>query len=164
MEVWIVLAAIVILILLQISNSILFENVLQPYMESRTTAEGFEDANGEAIDIPGAQKEDQGMVRYMGNSELYDKFYASIYEQITQGSVRTQAEVGLILHEWSDDFTTATAVNYCALAYAVAPLGHPDAAALSVAARPGVAGQEGEEGSGARGERRVNHSSHRMSP
>lgn len=32
-------------------------------------------------------------------------------------------------------FTTATAVNYCALAFAVAPLGHPDAAALSVAGR-----------------------------
>ena len=95
------LAAIVILILLQISNYILFENVIQPYMETRATAEGFEDANGDAIDIPGAQKEDQGMVRYMGNSELYDKFYASIYEQITQGSVRTQAEVGLILHEWT---------------------------------------------------------------
>ena len=32
-------------------------------------------------------------------------------------------------------FTTATAVNYCALAFAVAPLGHPDAAALSIAGR-----------------------------
>jgi Zn-dependent M16 (insulinase) family peptidase len=32
-------------------------------------------------------------------------------------------------------FTTATAVNYCALAFAVAPLGHADAAALSIAGR-----------------------------
>ena len=32
-------------------------------------------------------------------------------------------------------FATATAVNYCALAFSVAPLGHPDAAALSIAGR-----------------------------
>ncbi len=32
-------------------------------------------------------------------------------------------------------FTTATAVNYCALAFPVVPLGHADAAALSVAGR-----------------------------
>jgi hypothetical protein len=35
----------------------------------------------------------------------------------------------------STAYTTATAVNYCALAFAVVPLGHPDAAALSVAGR-----------------------------
>ncbi len=32
-------------------------------------------------------------------------------------------------------FTTATAVNYCALAFPAVPIGHPDAAALSVAGR-----------------------------
>ena len=35
----------------------------------------------------------------------------------------------------STAYVTATAVNYCALAFPVVPLGHPDAAALSVAGR-----------------------------
>ena len=39
--------------------------------------------------------------RYLENDELYDSFYASIYDQLAQGAVRTQAEIGLLLHEWT---------------------------------------------------------------
>lgn len=39
--------------------------------------------------------------RYLDNDELYDAFYASIYDQLVQGAVRTQAEIGLLLHEWT---------------------------------------------------------------
>jgi ubiquinone/menaquinone biosynthesis C-methylase UbiE len=39
--------------------------------------------------------------RYLDNDELYDSFYASIYDQLAQGAVRTQAEIGLLLHEWT---------------------------------------------------------------
>jgi len=92
--------------------------------------EGFEGASADDSqdiqDIPGAKKEDQGMVRYMGNGELYDKFYASIYDQITQGSVRTQAEVGLILHEWTkrgDDMKTFEVLDVgCGTGIAVSAL------------------------------------------
>jgi SAM-dependent methyltransferase len=39
--------------------------------------------------------------RYLENDELYDSFYASIYDQLAQGAVRTQGEIGLLLHEWT---------------------------------------------------------------
>jgi SAM-dependent methyltransferase len=39
--------------------------------------------------------------RYLENDELYDTFYASIYDQLAQGAVRTQGEIGLLLHEWT---------------------------------------------------------------
>jgi len=39
--------------------------------------------------------------RYLDNDELYDTFYASIYDQLVQGAVRSQAEIGLLLHEWT---------------------------------------------------------------
>ena len=38
---------------------------------------------------------------YLNNDELYDSFYASIYDQLVQSSVRTQAEIGLLLHVWT---------------------------------------------------------------
>jgi SAM-dependent methyltransferase len=39
--------------------------------------------------------------KYLENDEIYDSFYASIYDQLAQGAVRTQAELGLLLHEWT---------------------------------------------------------------
>jgi SAM-dependent methyltransferase len=59
--------------------------------------EGFENED----DIAGSYPESKGMVRWVDNNELYDEFYASVYDHLTQGSVRTQAEIGLILHEWT---------------------------------------------------------------
>jgi len=35
------------------------------------------------------------------NNSLYDTFYAEIYDQLVQSSVRNQAKVGLLLHAWS---------------------------------------------------------------
>ena len=63
--------------------------------------EGFEEA------VPGAMSEKADVV-WMDNDSLYDSFYASVYDHLTQGSTRSQAEVGLILHEWTkrgDDLT-----------------------------------------------------------
>ena len=62
-----------------------------------TTLEGFESSN---IDTK-AEKETAGIAKYIDSNELYDTFYASVYDQLTQGSVRTQAEIGLMLHEWT---------------------------------------------------------------
>lgn len=39
--------------------------------------------------------------RYLENDELFDGFYASIYDQLVQNSVRVQAEIGLLLHQWT---------------------------------------------------------------
>ena len=50
--------------------------------------EGFVDATGTTD-------------KYLDNDELYDAFYASIYDQLAQGAIRTQAEIGLLLHEWT---------------------------------------------------------------
>lgn len=38
---------------------------------------------------------------YLENDDLYDSFYASVYDQLVQSSVRTQAEIGLLLHVWT---------------------------------------------------------------
>ena len=75
---------------------IIRENVIEPYLYSK--AEGFEDGSGP---VPGAVQENKGLIQWMDNSKLYDSFYAGIYDQLTQGSVRTQAEVGLLLNEWT---------------------------------------------------------------
>lgn len=85
----------ILILILVILNSIVHENIVQPFMNSK---EGFENSGEE---ISGATKDTTGIIRYMGNEELYDSFYASIYDKLTQGAARTQAEVGLILYEWS---------------------------------------------------------------
>jgi ubiquinone/menaquinone biosynthesis C-methylase UbiE len=56
--------------------------------------EGFEES------VPGAMPEKADVV-WMDNDSLYDTFYASVYDHLTQGSTRSQAEVGMILHEWT---------------------------------------------------------------
>ena len=71
------------------------QNIIAPYIFSKEQEEGFENQ------IPGAVEENKGLVQWMDNTKLYDSFYAGIYDQLTQGSVRTQAEIGLLLHEWS---------------------------------------------------------------
>lgn len=40
---------------------------------------------------------------YLKNNELYDSFYASIYDQLTQNNVRTQAKVGLLMTDWKKE-------------------------------------------------------------
>lgn len=62
--------------------------------------EGFQGGSQDEL-VSGAVDEKSGVIKYLDNSELYDDFYASVYDQLTQGSTRTQAEVGLMLHEWT---------------------------------------------------------------
>lgn len=37
---------------------------------------------------------------FLTNDQIYDKFYASVYDQLTQQQTRTAAKVALILQEW----------------------------------------------------------------
>lgn len=65
--------------------------------------EGFENpmmSNDSEI-VTGAYDEKKDIVRWLDNDSLYDAFYANVYDNLTQGSVRTQAEVGMMLHEWT---------------------------------------------------------------
>ena len=98
-QLWLIFAALAGIVILHILNTILYDNIINPYLESK---EGFEDADKEpAEEISGAVEESKGIVRWLDNSELYDTFYADIYNKLTQGAVRTQAEVGLIINEWT---------------------------------------------------------------
>jgi SAM-dependent methyltransferase len=121
MEVWYILLIILLLGILNYLSLTLQRNLIAPYTSE--TLEGFEEQN----DIAGAFPDDKGIIRWLGNDELYDSFYASVYDQLTQGSVRTQAEIGLILHEWTkrgDDLKTfevldagcGTGIATCSLA------------------------------------------------
>jgi SAM-dependent methyltransferase len=94
---WLLLVFFITLLILYVFNTILFENIIFPYMETKNGKEGFEDIT----DVPGLVEESGGIMRWMSHEELYDPFYAQIYDQLTQGSVRNQAEIGLILHEWT---------------------------------------------------------------
>lgn len=96
-----ILLTLMILIVLHYLSTILQENITIPLLAEgqRALQEGFED--GSTADIPGAVPETSGVVKYLDNKELYDSFYASVYDQLTQGSVRTQAEIGMMLHEWT---------------------------------------------------------------
>ena len=62
-----------------------------------SSKEGFQDLEADSK----AQDESTGPSKYLDNIMLYDKFYASIYDQLTQGTARTQAEVSLMFHEWT---------------------------------------------------------------
>lgn len=55
-------------------------------------AEGFENPNSAA---------DDSRTDWLDNSQLYDPFYASVYDQLVQGSGRNQAEVALLLSKWA---------------------------------------------------------------
>ncbi len=92
-EVWPYLVIILIIGTFTLLSKYVEENILSVTQIS----EGF--ANEE--EIPGAVMESKGLIKWLSTDELYDKFYAKIYDQLTQGSVRTQAEVGLMLHEWT---------------------------------------------------------------
>lgn len=96
MELWIILLILIALVALNYLSTLLQENLIQPFVASMEQKEGFEDH-----DETKAVDESQGMIRWLDNSQLYDSFYAGVYDQLTQGSVRTQAEVGLMLHEWT---------------------------------------------------------------
>lgn len=63
---------------------------------SGSGAEGFEGTEG-----TGTTDADKAGVRWLDNGELYDAFYAGVYDQLAQGSVRNQAEVALLAHDWS---------------------------------------------------------------
>ena len=41
-------------------------------------------------------------IKWIQNPELFDDFYAEVYDQLVQGAARTQAEVGLALHAFTE--------------------------------------------------------------
>lgn len=92
MEIWVLVFFVLIVGTLFTIRRMVDENITIPYAASLT--EGFET-------VAGAVKESSGTVQWLDNDKLYDSFYASVYDQLTQGSTRTQAEVGLMLHEWT---------------------------------------------------------------
>ena len=92
---WLVGLALLLLVVLQIIDAIMRDNIVTPYMESMS--EGF--ANMEAQSK--AEDDTKGLVKYLDNIELYDAFYAGIYDQLSMGTERTQSEVALIFHEWT---------------------------------------------------------------
>ena len=97
MEPWLIVIILLVLISLNYIGKILDDKVLKPYFNVKT--EGFENEAAAAA-VAGAYPESKGLIRWLDNKELYDSFYCGIYDQLTQGSVRTQAEVGLALNEW----------------------------------------------------------------
>lgn len=51
--------------------------------------EGFTDLSGNEV--------------YLRNDQLYDSFYASVYDQLTQNNQRTQAKVGILMGDWKKE-------------------------------------------------------------
>lgn len=98
MEPWHVLLLIVALVSLNYISRLLEDKFKRMTYSSDDTMEGFA---GEAASEAGASTENHGVIRWLDNNELYDPFYCSVYDQLTQGAIRNQAEVGLMLHEWT---------------------------------------------------------------
>jgi SAM-dependent methyltransferase len=99
---WFVLFSLIIILTLILFNIIIQDNILVPFNQTKTSVEGFQDIDDKAIEeLSGAKPESHGMVRYLTNDEIYDTFYCSIYDQLTQCIPRIQAELGLIIHEWT---------------------------------------------------------------
>ena len=57
-------------------------------------SEGFSNPNG-------ITDSDKSSTIYFENDELFDDFYASVYDNITMGVSRVQTEVGIMIHEWT---------------------------------------------------------------
>lgn len=111
MELWPYLLLFLILASITYMSTLLQDKIFSRFnitaSERFRGSEGFKDSEQELIN--GSYPESKGLIRWLDNTELYDSFYCSVYDQLTQGSVRTQAEVGLILHEWTkrgDDITS----------------------------------------------------------
>ncbi len=51
---------------------------------------------------PNASAADDSKLEWLDNTRLYDPFFASVYDQLVQGSARNQAEVGLLLNKWTN--------------------------------------------------------------
>ncbi len=72
-------------------------------------------------DLPSSKEgfEDKGLAeqtttKWLESPELFDDFYAQIYDQLAQGSVRLQAETGLALHAFKQngqDLSTMTILD-----------------------------------------------------
>jgi len=114
-EAWIFLILIVVFTVNYIG--LLNERTLRD-LES-TGVEGFES------DIPGVTSD--GSETWLTNTELYDSFYASIYDDLCKPFVRNQAEAALLLHEWTTrgeekenfrilDIGCGTGITVCSLA------------------------------------------------
>ena len=101
MDSWLIVLIVATVVTLLVLGRILDENITQPYhaKEGFTGEAGAKEVSFD--DVKGAVPESSGTVQWLDNEALYDSFYASVYDQLTQGSVRTQAEVGLMLHEWT---------------------------------------------------------------
>ena len=101
---WYLQILIVILVLMAINYiSLLNERTLQSIT---TDIEGFESSTGvtestESTEskVPGTT--DEKNVKWLTNKDLYDTFYASVYDQLVKPYVRNQSEAALILHEWT---------------------------------------------------------------
>lgn len=98
MEVWHILLILFVLAALNYVNLVLEENIFKHLRQH--PVEGLEGFTGSSEEIAGAVSESSGIIKYLDNDELYDSFYARVYDQLTQGSVRSQAEVGLMLQQW----------------------------------------------------------------
>ena len=65
--------------------------------ESRKPTEGFEDTD---IAESGADAAEESRVTILANDELYDDFYASVYDKLAQGIERTAGKVALTMAQW----------------------------------------------------------------
>lgn len=122
LQYWFLLAGIIVVVILHIMNGILYDTLLNPWKESQIAVEGFEDS----AQVPHAYNEKENAVKFLENDQIYDSFYAGVYDQLTQGANRTQAEVGLMLHEWTkqgEDLKTFQVLDAgCGTGIAVASL------------------------------------------
>lgn len=62
-----------------------------PWEGTLPTTEGFKDADPKGL-------AEESMTKWLEAPELFDDFYCQVYDQLTQGSARLQAETGLALH------------------------------------------------------------------
>ena len=112
---WFFVLCLFAVLILLLFNVVIQDNILVPYKTAKPEVEGFQDIDDKALEeLSGAKSEAQGMVRYLTNEEIYDPFYCSIYSQLTQCSLRIQAELALIIQQWTkrgDDIKTFSVLD-----------------------------------------------------
>ena len=84
---WILLGLLVLLVLNYLVQIALQR--IKPQLQS--LHEGFAGSEGKET------------VEYLNNDQIYDGFYASIYDQLTQNMTRTQGKIALLMTEWKNE-------------------------------------------------------------
>jgi len=75
---------------------------VQRFSEPKPLTSGLGSSSGSIEGFTDGSQAVESKYEWLNNDRIYDSFYASIYDQLVQGSNRNQIEVSLLMNKWKD--------------------------------------------------------------